>query len=118
MRNYGRRYAIYASGWKDGTPDRSSNPSRTMETEKGEKGRRCTMIYSQLVDMIGHHRKDMSFFFLGRREKRDRRTTLVLTLVIEVATKAVELLYRCQISDAVNGIWLVVKAASLIPWTP
>lgn len=77
------------------------------------------MIYSQLVDMIGHHRKDIFFFFFwGRREKRDRRTTLVLTLVIEVATKAVELLYRCQISDAVNGIWLVVKAASLIPWTP
>lgn len=78
------------------------------------------MIYSQLVDMIGHRRKDMSFlsFFFSGREKRDRRTTLVLTLVIEVATKAVELLYRCQISDAVNGIWLVVKAASLIPWTP
>lgn len=74
MRNYGRRYAIYASGWKDGTPDRSSNPSRTIETEKGEKGRRCTMIYSQLVDMIGHHRKDMSFFFfLG--EKGEKRST-------------------------------------------
>lgn len=88
---------------------------RTMETKK--ERREGKKIYSQLVDMIGHRRKDMSFSFF-RREKRDRRTRLVLASVIEVATKAVELLYRCQISDAVNGIWLVVKAASLIPWTP
>lgn len=73
-----------------------------------------TMIYSQLVDTVRHHRKDRSFLEGGKEIGGQGW----YSRVIEVATKAVELLYRCQISDAVNGIWLVVKAASLIPWTP
>lgn len=74
------------------------------------------MIYSQLVDTVRHHTKDRYTSFLeGRKEIGGQGW---YSRVIEVATKVVELLYRCQISDAVNGIWLVVKAASLIPWTP